>query len=91
MKPGPHQWKRRTNIITHFEGDSRNVEEGFAQSDVIVENTYRVPFVDHAYLEPESGVAWIDETELLPFGCQLRSLSTRGIAEVLKRPTTECG
>jgi CO/xanthine dehydrogenase Mo-binding subunit len=32
-----------------------------AAADLIVENTFHVPFVEHAYLEPEAGVAWVDE------------------------------
>ncbi|MCK5247297.1 molybdopterin-dependent oxidoreductase, partial [Candidatus Bipolaricaulota bacterium] len=27
----------------------------------IVENTFSMPFVEHAYLEPDAGVAWVDE------------------------------
>ncbi|MDD4904446.1 MAG: molybdopterin-dependent oxidoreductase, partial [Candidatus Bipolaricaulis sp.] len=27
----------------------------------VVEHTYRMPFVEHAYLEPEAGVGWVDE------------------------------
>ena len=34
---------------------------GFAQADVIVEGEYRVPAQEHAYLQPEAGVAFIDE------------------------------
>ncbi len=33
---------------------------GLAQADVIVEGTYRTPFVEHAYLEPEASVATPD-------------------------------
>lgn len=62
MKPeAPQVEEGRSNIITHCEVRKGNVEEGFSQADIIVENTYRVPFVDHAYLEPECGVSWIDE------------------------------
>jgi CO/xanthine dehydrogenase Mo-binding subunit len=52
----------KSNIVTHYEVIKGNVGEGFSRADVIVENTYRVPFVDHAYLEPESGVAWMTKT-----------------------------
>lgn len=33
------------------------VEQGFAQSDVIIERTYRTPFVHQAYIEPHASVA----------------------------------
>ena len=38
-----------------------DIEKGFAESDVIVEHTYRTTWVDHGFLETESGVGWIDE------------------------------
>jgi len=44
------------NLILHNKTRKGNVEEGFRQADVIVENTYRTQVVDHAYLETESGV-----------------------------------
>ena len=34
-----------------------NVEEGFSQSDLILENTYHTSIQEHAYLEPEAVVA----------------------------------
>ncbi len=34
-----------------------DIEKGFAECDVIVENDYYVPFVEHAYLEPEAGLS----------------------------------
>ena len=34
-----------------------DVEKGFAEADVIVENDYETPFIDHAYMETESVVA----------------------------------
>jgi CO/xanthine dehydrogenase Mo-binding subunit len=41
-------------IINVLHGD---VETGFAAADVVVENDYATPFIDHAYLETESVVA----------------------------------
>jgi CO/xanthine dehydrogenase Mo-binding subunit/aerobic-type carbon monoxide dehydrogenase small subunit (CoxS/CutS family) len=34
-----------------------DVEKGFAEADVVVEATYSTPFIEHAYLEPEAGLA----------------------------------
>jgi CO/xanthine dehydrogenase Mo-binding subunit len=49
------------NIVARWQVRKGDVEKGMAQADVIVENTFFVPFVEHAYLEPEAGVAWVDE------------------------------
>ena len=45
----------------HYKIRKGDVETGFQNSDVIVEGEYRVPFQEHAYLQPEAGLAYIDE------------------------------
>lgn len=52
---------RGTNILHHVRVRKGDVEAGFARSDVIVEDTYITPMVEHAYLQPEAGVGYIDE------------------------------
>ncbi|HMR64724.1 MAG TPA: molybdopterin-dependent oxidoreductase, partial [Anaerolineae bacterium] len=38
-----------------------NIEAGFAQAEVVIEREYRTPRQEHAFLEPEAGLAYIDE------------------------------
>ena len=38
-----------------------DTSKGFAESDVVIEKTYRTHFAEHAYLEPEAGVGYIDK------------------------------
>ncbi len=45
------------NIYKHLKVRRGNVEEGFARSDVVIENKYRTPYQEHAYLEPQGMVA----------------------------------
>jgi CO/xanthine dehydrogenase Mo-binding subunit len=61
MKPGAPIVYEPDNIVSRWKIHRGNVDAGMAAADRIVENTFRVPFVDHAYLEPEAGVAWMDE------------------------------
>jgi len=61
MKPGAPVVTPPDNIVARWKIRKGNVESGFEQADLIVENTFRVPYQEHAYLEPEAGVAWIDE------------------------------
>jgi len=59
MAPGApvlHDREDGPNILKHIALRKGNVEEGFAQADVIVEADYRVPFVDHAFLETECSI-----------------------------------
>ncbi len=88
MKPNaPQVEEGRPNVITHFEVRKGEVEKGFSEADVIIENTYRVPFVDHAYLEPESGIAWIDENGVITIRVSTQVIEHfRGVADVLRLP-----
>lgn len=52
---------RPDNILHHIPIRKGNVEEGFAQADVIVEGEISTPFVEHAYMQPEAGIGYIDE------------------------------
>ncbi len=38
-----------------------DVKKGFSESDVVVEKTYTTQSVEHAYLENDAGVAYVDE------------------------------
>ncbi len=50
-----------SNVLLAYHIRRGDVEAGFAQADVIVEHTYRTGAQEHAYLQPEAGVAYIDE------------------------------
>jgi CO/xanthine dehydrogenase Mo-binding subunit len=53
--------ERDTNVLKHFRIRKGDVEAGFARADVIVEGYYVTPYVEHAYLQPEAGLGYIDE------------------------------
>ncbi len=50
-----------SNVCVHYKIRKGDVEAGFAQADVIIESEYRSPFQEHAYLQPEAGLAYIDD------------------------------
>jgi CO/xanthine dehydrogenase Mo-binding subunit len=49
------------NLICHFQIRKGNIDTAWADADVIVESEYRTPAQEHAYLQPEAGLAYIDE------------------------------
>ncbi|MDY6873146.1 MAG: molybdopterin cofactor-binding domain-containing protein [Chloroflexota bacterium] len=49
------------NVLIHFHVGKGDIEKGFAESDLIYEQTYTVPFVEHAYMEPETSIGVVDE------------------------------
>jgi CO/xanthine dehydrogenase Mo-binding subunit len=64
MQPGAtlvHPEIGPTNICVHDKIRKGDVEAGFAAAEVIVEGEYRVPVQEHAYLQPEAGMAHIDD------------------------------
>jgi len=65
MKPSAPVVHEPDNIVARWKIRKGDVEAGFAVADAIVENTFSVPFVDHAYIETESGVAWVDGRDVI--------------------------
>lgn len=51
-----------TNLLFRLKSDKGDIAQGFAEAAEVVENVYETPFNDHAYIEPEAGVAWPDAT-----------------------------
>src|SRR5436309_704992 len=49
-----HRIETPSNVFVHLTWNKGDVEEGFRQSDVVVENTFHVPAVHQAYIEPHS-------------------------------------
>jgi CO/xanthine dehydrogenase Mo-binding subunit len=48
------------NLLGEWNIDRGDVDAAFEQADAVVEGTYQTQAVDHAYLEPEAGVGWLD-------------------------------
>ncbi len=50
-----------SNVFTHYRIRKGDVEAAFKEADVIVEGEYHTPAQEHAYLQPEAGLGYIDE------------------------------
>jgi CO/xanthine dehydrogenase Mo-binding subunit/aerobic-type carbon monoxide dehydrogenase small subunit (CoxS/CutS family) len=48
------------NVTKHIPIRVGDVGKGFAESDLVVEETYSTQAIEHAYLEPEAGLAYVD-------------------------------
>ncbi|RTL75820.1 MAG: 2Fe-2S iron-sulfur cluster binding domain-containing protein [Bradyrhizobiaceae bacterium] len=48
------------NLVKHIPIRKGDVEKGFAEADIIVEQFYETQQVEHAYLETEAGLAYVD-------------------------------
>ncbi len=55
------QPEKKTNVFCHYKVKKGDVENAFKSAEVIVENDYYTPAQEHAYLQPEAGLGYIDE------------------------------
>jgi len=77
-----------SNICVHYKIRKGNIEAAFAQADVIVEGEYRSPAQEHAYLQPEAGLSYIDEEGRVTIVCggQWTHADRDSIAHALNLP-----
>lgn len=55
-----HPDRGDSNICVHYKIRKGDVDEAFKKAYVIVEGEYQTPVQEHAYLQPEAGLAYID-------------------------------
>jgi CO/xanthine dehydrogenase Mo-binding subunit/aerobic-type carbon monoxide dehydrogenase small subunit (CoxS/CutS family) len=48
------------NVTKHIPIRVGDVDKGCAESDLVIEETYSTQQIEHAYLEPEAGLAYVD-------------------------------
>lgn len=52
---------RAANILCHYRTRLGDMAAGWAQAEVVVEGTYSTGWQEHAYLQPEAGLGYIDD------------------------------
>ncbi len=52
---------RGSNVFGHYRIRKGDTDSAFRDADVIVEGEYHTPAQEHAYLQPEAGLSYIDE------------------------------
>jgi CO/xanthine dehydrogenase Mo-binding subunit len=57
MKPGAPQIHEKGNLLTTGKIRKGDTDKGFKEADVILERTYTVPILEHAYIEPDVVIA----------------------------------
>jgi CO/xanthine dehydrogenase Mo-binding subunit len=64
-----------------------DVDAALARADVVVEETYDTPRIDHAYLEPEAGVGWVDSDGVITLRVSTQVIEhARQLADILELP-----
>ncbi|MCT4593542.1 MAG: molybdopterin-dependent oxidoreductase [Anaeromicrobium sp.] len=65
MKEDSPKIHGESNIIYHYKCRKGNMEEGFKKCHVIVENEFKTSMVDHAFLQIESGLAYMEDGNIV--------------------------
>ncbi|MHB8776227.1 MAG: xanthine dehydrogenase family protein molybdopterin-binding subunit [Anaerolineales bacterium] len=83
-----HPDRGDSNICVHYKIRKGNVDDAFAKADVIVESEYHTPVQEHAYLQPEAGLAYMDSEGLVTIeaGGQWTHADRETIAHALGLP-----
>lgn len=56
LLPDAPKVHEKGNLLLHRKIYKGNIEQGFKEADVVVEDSFKTPMNEHAYIEPESGV-----------------------------------
>jgi len=67
--PPIHPERGASNMCVNYKIRKGDVAAGFAEAEVVVESEYHLPFQEHAYLQPEAGLAYIDEEGRVTVQC----------------------
>jgi len=69
MKPDAPKVHDTGNILHHRKIRKGNIEEGFTKADIIIEKTFTSQTVEHAYIEPEAALAYMDQGQIIVYCC----------------------
>jgi CO/xanthine dehydrogenase Mo-binding subunit/aerobic-type carbon monoxide dehydrogenase small subunit (CoxS/CutS family) len=76
------------NLIKHIPVRKGDVAAGFAEADLILEDDFSTQQVEHAYLEPEAGVAYVDPDDVVVVISPSQNISHHRhmLAEIIAKP-----
>ncbi|NLE76537.1 MAG: xanthine dehydrogenase family protein [Chloroflexi bacterium] len=83
--------ERGANLINQIHIERGDLAQGFAQADVVVEEEYHTHCVEHAFLQPEAGLGFIDGEGRVTVICaaQWAHDDVRQIAHALRLPESQ--
>jgi CO/xanthine dehydrogenase Mo-binding subunit len=87
LEPGAPLVHPGGNRYVTWRASQGDVDAAMESADLVVEETYKSQRVDHAYLEPEAGIGWIDSDGVLTLRVSTQVIEhARQIAEILELP-----
>ncbi len=89
-KPDAPRIHGSNNVIASWKLRKGDVEAAFKKADAVVEGTYRTPRQEHAHIEPEAGVSWVDDMGVINVRYASQVIEHyRDIASVLGVPDSQ--
>jgi len=88
LRSGVPQLHEKGNLLLEMNVRKGDVQAGFQESDVVIERTYTTTWVEHAYLEPDAGLAYLDEEGRITVICPTQNVhyDQKDVASVLGLP-----
>lgn len=76
-----------SNVLVEWKLGRGDVDDALRDAAVVVEGTYRTHRVDHAYLEPEAGIGWIENDGVIVLRVSTQVIEhSRELADLLMVP-----
>jgi CO/xanthine dehydrogenase Mo-binding subunit len=57
--------ERASNVLGHVRIRKGSVDDAFAQADVVLEETFQTSWQEHAYMQPDAGIAYYEDGVLV--------------------------
>ena len=80
----------KSNVIMRTRIEDGEIDKAWDQCDLILENDYFTESHEHAYLEPEAGMGWLDENGVITLRVGTQVLEHyRTVAKIMGLPHTK--
>jgi CO/xanthine dehydrogenase Mo-binding subunit/aerobic-type carbon monoxide dehydrogenase small subunit (CoxS/CutS family) len=76
------------NITKHIPIRVGDIDKGFAESDLVIEENYSTQAIEHAYLEPEAGLGYVDHDGVVTIVSPSQNITHHRhmLAKIIARP-----
>ena len=90
LEPGSPEVHEGGNLLSRWRIDRGDVDGAFAEAPIVVEGSYEAQVVDHAYLELETGIGWLDDEGVINIRASTQEIEHyRRIAHIVGLPDSK--
>lgn len=88
LQPHAPMIHEKGNLLLEFQVVKGDSQRGFKEAEVIIEETYKTTWVNHAYMEPDAGISYMDEEGRITVVCPTQKVhyDQKEVASVLNLP-----